>query len=1056
MRIKHSFLALSLILATLFFFRNHTSTANALTVRPATVIDDFEDGDAGDWIFFGGNAAGGGGGALADRPQEGGFYLSTGWGGNGTASSFYGGFFRNFADTSQIVPPPDPWFNVWVLNQSDATVDQYTLEITLREDLDGNGWTDGAEDSIRLDTVFVNTPFDDQWTLLSAPLSAFANMGTGGNGAFDGSLDEVVMVIAGVEGAAGSVVEVDFDQFAFSSGGPLVESLTVFDDMEHGNPFANGYFSFGGSVGGGGIGPNDADLPPSDGGAFSLQTGWGSGGVAGFLGGFGRTSPTDLTDTTHFNLWINPDAGQDFLMEINLQEDDNGDNAANAPDDDEFQYNCVISPVGPCAISGGGWQQISIPLDEFFDDNSFFTGGNGVLDAASAASGGNGQLINVVMAIITNSGADATFRTDYWAFSDGALSIPSQLVDDFENGLPSGSDEDGVPVGFFTFSDGSPIAIATTDAPPAPVPGSAAGNNVLAMTGDVAAFAGFIHGFENEDATVWVPQDWSSFEGLSFWLYGQSTGTTLFVDVIDNRNEGSTSDDAERFTVSLIDDFSGWQQFEFPFASFVRKEIGNGAPNDGFTLTQVHGWALGTLNTPGEVTYYIDDAYLYGEAQIPELNVTFTSARYEIEEGTSGEVTVKLNRPMNSDDPAQVSVDYFTAPGVATPGREYTPVAGTLTFVNGGPSELSFTIETFDDTKWEGDERIALGLTNPVDVATGFATTATALIIENDPFDANLINDFTHGAFLLKGNGVTALETIETVAGASNAIPGQDAYETILQVTPVSGISPRALIAQARDDAAALLPTGNAYADAKIGQAVAGLDEVLNPANWENDYYLVADTGKSVMHDLKWAVIRLGIATPKVPALADAISDIGLSLVGASHNLAQIVLDMAITSGGTAEMIGYAEQAMLTAESALANELYFVALSQYRIAWDQANKALAGVAPAPLAFDHDFALGEDWSGGQALTFWYYGQNSGEEVTVHLKDNRAPDPGPAGWNMVWSEEFNEPAGTPPNPETGPMKSATPPLTVLTAGAMMSANITRMIQPTRLPTATATWS
>jgi hypothetical protein len=228
----------------------------------------------------------------------------------------------------------------------------------------------------------------------------------------------------------------------------------------------------------------------------------------------------------------------------------------------------------------------------------------------------------------------------------------------------------------------------------------------MAMTGDVTAFAGFIHAFENSAVNTWVPQDWSSYEGFSFWLYGHNNGTIVFVDIIDNRNPGSTTDDAERFTVSLIDDFSGWQLFEFPFSSFVRKEIGNGAPNDGFTLTQVHGWALGTLNTPGEVTYYIDDAALYGVAEIPELAVTFASGRYDIEEGTTGNIAVKLNRPLNEDDPAQVSVDYHTEPGVAIPDREYTPTSGTLTFVNGGPSQLTFPLETFDDTKWEGDERI--------------------------------------------------------------------------------------------------------------------------------------------------------------------------------------------------------------------------------------------------------------------------------------------------------------------------------------------------------------
>lgn len=185
------------------------------------VFDDFEDGDSLDWIFFGGNAAGGGGGTLSDRPQEGSFYLSTGWGGNGSASGFYGGAFKNISEADQQATPLSPWFNVWVLNQSDATVDQYTLEITIREDLDGNGWTNGQEDSFRLDTVFDASSFNDQWTLLSAPISSFNNLFTGGDGTFNGRVDELVLVISGVQGGLGSTVEVDFDYFAFTSGGPI-------------------------------------------------------------------------------------------------------------------------------------------------------------------------------------------------------------------------------------------------------------------------------------------------------------------------------------------------------------------------------------------------------------------------------------------------------------------------------------------------------------------------------------------------------------------------------------------------------------------------------------------------------------------------------------------------------------------------------------------------------------------------------------------------------------------------------------------------------------------
>ena len=143
---------------------------------------------------------------------------------------------------------------------------------------------------------------------------------------------------------------------------------------KHGDPINNGWFTFGGSVGGGGINPNSSDLPPLNGGSFSLDTGWGSGGVPGFFGGFGRTNLVDISQTTFFNLWINPFiAGQDFTLEINLQEDGNNDGDA----DEEFQYNLVVSDSGPGAIAGGGWQLVSIPLSDFFDDNSNIGGGNG-------------------------------------------------------------------------------------------------------------------------------------------------------------------------------------------------------------------------------------------------------------------------------------------------------------------------------------------------------------------------------------------------------------------------------------------------------------------------------------------------------------------------------------------------------------------------------------------------------------------------------------------------------------------------------------------------------
>jgi len=963
MRFKRVLINLLLIGSILFSMVAISSPAISVAVSDAVgiVIDDFEDGNASDWGFFGGNNAGGGGGALDDRPYEGSYYFSTGWGGEGSASVFYGGAFKNLDNAAQVTPPTDPWFNVWVLNQSDATVDQYTLEITIREDLNGDGWTNGAEDSFRLDTTFPASSFDDEWTLVSAPLSSFSDLFTGGDGTFNGDLDEVVIVISGVVGANPSTVEVDFDLFAFSSGGPLAFDEVVFDDMEHGAPFDNGWFSFPGSVGGGGIGANTSDLPPANGGAFSLETGWGSGGVPGFYGGFGRTFPVDLSGTTHFNFWINPDAGQDYTLEINLQEDDNDDGAADTVFDDEFQYNCVVGPAGPCAVAGGGWQLVSIPLADFFDDNSFFTGGNGVLDPTPASRGGNGELINVVIAVIGNTGSDATFRTDYWTFTRGPF-VPDfrQIIDDFESGVAPGTPcaPNVPPLNFCTFSGaGSTVAISNPATPPAPVlPAVGTPNSVLQMDVDVTSYAGFIHGFEA--GGEWVSQDWSTSEGFSLWFHGTGSGTTVFIDILDNRNPGSTTDDAERWTVDFVDNFVGWQLLEFPFTSFVRKEIGNGAPNDGFGRFEVHGWALGTLGTDGPRVYYVDEVSIYGVSEPPALAVSFALIDTEIEEGTTGDVTVKLNRPFGSEDPAQVSVDFATDIAGAVAGEEYTPTSGTLTFTNGGPIELTFPIETFDDTKFEGDERIVLRLSNPVDVELG-STQARALIVDNDPFDPLLLDDFEQGAFLWETEGPVELDATRVEVGDPYERPGQDAIENVLSaVVPLhvdvdvqgrvcnegNGVIPVVLLTTNSFDATTVdhstVTLGDAYethVDKKTGETQRHVEDVDDDGDMDLVFHFRYDeTG--------------------LPCDPDVVPFNGFTYGG-----------QPITGGGS-----------------------------------------------DAAFGRDFAIGQDWTGTESLSFWYYGSGGGEEVTVTLKDNRAPDPGPSGWNMVWSDEFDEPAGTPPNP------------------------------------------
>lgn len=208
-----------------------------------------------------------------------------------------------------------------------------------------------------------------------------------------------------------------------------------FDSLDHAAPQDNGWYSFNGQVGGGGIGPNTTDLPPDVGGQASLEAGYGSGGTPGFLGGFGRGRPMGLGDATHFEFWINPDFDMNAVLEINLQDDDNGDNLVpGSPDgaDDEFQAEVSVAPTGADVVAGGGWQHVVMPLSSFTDDNSYHYGGNGIFDPIGVKDGGNGMLNNVVVTLLSQDGSSAIFRTDEWSFTRRTAGISGRVVQDLD------------------------------------------------------------------------------------------------------------------------------------------------------------------------------------------------------------------------------------------------------------------------------------------------------------------------------------------------------------------------------------------------------------------------------------------------------------------------------------------------------------------------------------------------------------------------------------------------------------------------------------------------
>lgn len=193
-----------------------------------------------------------------------------------------------------------------------------------------------------------------------------------------------------------------------------------------------------------------------------------------------------------------------------------------------------------------------------------------------------------------------------------SISDQAGILYDFESALTSGKDGNGIPVGFSTFNDPKSTASISTTAIHPPLPDEAEGNKVLQLDLNATEWAGFLITFENVSVDRWISRDWFNLDGFSFWLYGNNSGTSLFVDVLDNRKDCSAYDDAERYTYSFTDDFLGWKQVAVQFSDMVRKEIGNEAPNDGLNLYEVHGWALGAMNTSGQATYFIDDFELHG------------------------------------------------------------------------------------------------------------------------------------------------------------------------------------------------------------------------------------------------------------------------------------------------------------------------------------------------------------------------------------------------------------------------------------------------------------
>lgn len=415
-----------------------------------------------------------------------------------------------------------------------------------------------------------------------------------------------------------------------------------------------------------------------------------------------------------------------------------------------------------------GWKFIELPLADFARKDV----GNGAPNDGFTLNEIHGFAIGV-----EQGDGPANVK-----FDDFVVVKFQDKVEDFEGDVPAA--QGTPPVGWTAVSGAGndPVYTQVTDASH---PLALDGNTVLDVEVNTASWGALVRTFG--EGTTWTSQDWAGHTGVGFWFLGEGSGATYALDILDNRNQGSTSDDAGRWAQTFVDDTAGWKFVELPFANFARKDIGNGAPDDGFTLNEIHGYGFAHEGGAGDAqTFRVDDITLLGSADRAKITVNFDGSQFSVNEGDDAQITVKLN----NDAPEDITINYETVPFIANPattarvavdGRDYTGGAASVT-IPAGERTAVISIPTTADGKPEIDEKFTVKLHSAsTDAAVNTASTATVTIIDADEANPSLIDDFEYGLGQWKSEGAAVREI---PADADDAREEQYAYDHVVDLAP--------------------------------------------------------------------------------------------------------------------------------------------------------------------------------------------------------------------------------------------------------------------------------
>ena len=367
------------------------------------VFDNFDDGDVSDTFAFAGGATNTGAGTGATTGANGtagGLELGVD---PGSGGGFAGAGVPGPAGVTDI--SGQTYFSFYVRPTLAASNLPMTLEINFQEDVNGDGAFDPAvEDEFQAVFRLNGTA---SYQFVQIPIASFTDDNTAGVGLNDGfDFTKMLQVVYAMGNLQGPTFQLAFDELMFTQQAiTLSGPFTVFDNFDDGD--VSDTFAFAGGATNTGAGTGATTGANGTAGGLELGVDPGSGGGFAGAGVPGPAGVTDISGQTYFSFYVRPTLAASNLpmtLEINFQEDVNGDGAFDPAVEDEFQ--AVFRLNGTAS-----YQFVQIPIASFTDDNTAGVGLNDGFDFT--------KMLQVVYAMGNLQGPTFQLAFDELGFTSG-------------------------------------------------------------------------------------------------------------------------------------------------------------------------------------------------------------------------------------------------------------------------------------------------------------------------------------------------------------------------------------------------------------------------------------------------------------------------------------------------------------------------------------------------------------------------------------------------------------------------------------------------------------